>query len=295
MKWSGTMAASLSIPAWLTGCAVTDARATQPREVKRALVIWYSQTGNTARIGRLIAAVWQKQGIAVDSAEIREIDPSDCAGYDLLAAGSPVNHYDAPQFVKNWLGRLPSIDHTLTAAFVTHGIPASNQHNTACALLEHLAAKGGIPLGLAAYGNLGTYPPSWAFFPEKSLEAKDHPNRETYREAAKYAGLLLEKAKRGQSIAIKRECSFGDVKKNLAPIWFSKLITDEHYIDPAKCLGCGLCRAKCPTGAIDPEQKTVNKSLCVDCMGCLNNCPAQAVVMVYWGKKTDGISGFFKS
>ena len=294
LKWSGLAAASLSAPVWLTGCGERIPPATGPREVRRARVIWYSQTGNTARIGRLIATVWEKHGIEVDASEIREIDPADCAGYDLLAAGSPVNHYDAPEFVKNWLDRLPPLDHTPTAAFVTHGLPPSNQHNTGCAILEHLRARGGIPLGLAAFGNLGTYPPAWAFFPEKALEARNHPNRETFQQAARYAESILERARNGRAVGIRRELSFGDVKKNLAPIWFSKLITDEHYIDREKCLGCGRCREKCPTGAIDPEHFTVDKRLCVDCMGCLNNCPAGAVVMVYWGKKLTGYHDFLK-
>ncbi|MBA4366076.1 MAG: hypothetical protein C0403_00355 [Desulfobacterium sp.] len=98
----------------------------------------------------------------------------------------------------------------------------------------------------------------------------------------------------GNAFEFSREVSFGDVKKNLAPIWFSKMITDEHSIDRERCQHCGTCAELCPTGAIDPEKGAVNKEVCVDCMGCINNCPAQAVRMVYWGKPLVGYHDFLR-
>ncbi len=269
-----------------------DAR--QPRPMKQALVLWFSQTGNTQRIGRLLAAVLQKQGVSVTAVEIRRFNPQHAADYDLIVMGCPVNHYDAPGFVKSWLTNLPPLPGTPVAAFVTHGLPPSNQHNTGCAVLEILAQRGGLPMGLATFGNFGTYPPAWAFFPEKVLETADFPNETTYDQARRYAVDLLERVNRGDGFEFSRELSFGDVKKNLAPIWFSKMITDEHTIDLERCRHCGTCADVCPTGAIDPDSGTVNKDICVDCMGCINNCPTQAVRMVYWGKPLVGYHDFLR-
>ncbi|MFZ5569253.1 MAG: EFR1 family ferrodoxin [Thermodesulfobacteriota bacterium] len=265
-----------------------------PGSMKRALVLWFSQTGNTQRIGRLLSAVWRKQGVAVTEAEIRQFDPRHAAGYDLIAMGCPVNHYDAPGFVKTWLENLPPLQGIPVAAFVTHGLPPSNQHNTGCAVLEIMAAKGGLPVGLGTFGNLGTYPPFWAFFPEDVLKTAGFPNEATYDQARRFAMDLITRVNAGEGFEFSREVSFGDVKKNLAPIWFSKLITDEHRIDPDRCQHCGVCREVCPTGAIDPEKGTVDKGNCVDCMGCINNCPARAVRMVYWGKELVGYPDFLR-
>ncbi|HPB83563.1 MAG TPA: hypothetical protein PK200_16095, partial [Spirochaetota bacterium] len=32
-------------------------------DIKKALVLWYSQTGHTERVGKLIAAQWRQQGL----------------------------------------------------------------------------------------------------------------------------------------------------------------------------------------------------------------------------------------
>ena len=41
---------------------------------KQALVIWYSQTGHIAIIGKIIEATWKKQGLNVESSDIRNFD-----------------------------------------------------------------------------------------------------------------------------------------------------------------------------------------------------------------------------
>ena len=43
------------------------------------------------------------------------------------------------------------------------------------------------------------------------------------------------------------------------------------------CDECGLCAAKCPVGAIDPDDvRSVNKDQCISCMRCVALCPRQA-------------------
>ena len=294
LKTAAITTAALSLP---TACCSHETnRFSAPRteHVQKAFVLWFSQTGNTERMGRLIGSVWEKQGVKVDYAEIRQMQQEDVKGYDLIAVGSPVNHYDAPEYLKTWLNKLPELGETPVIAFVTHGMPPSNQHNTGCAVLEILAKKGGVPVGLGTFGNMGTYPPYWAFYPEKAIASAVYPDRDTYHRARQFSEDVLRKLKQGEGFSFSREWSFGDVKKSLAPIWFSKLITNEHYIDRDKCIGCGTCVEKCPANAIDPLKGTVNKAVCVDCMGCINNCPVQAVKIVYWGKPLIGYHDFLR-
>jgi ferredoxin len=47
-------------------------------------------------------------------------------------------------------------------------------------------------------------------------------------------------------------------------------------------------------GAIDPEMGRVDTSACVACLGCINNCPVDAVQMDYLGKKVYGLKTFKK-
>ncbi len=44
----------------------------------------------------------------------------------------------------------------------------------------------------------------------------------------------------------------------------------------ADCTRCGVCAAKCPTQAIDPETLEADKGKCIGCMRCISVCPADA-------------------
>jgi NADH:ubiquinone oxidoreductase subunit F (NADH-binding)/(2Fe-2S) ferredoxin len=54
-----------------------------------------------------------------------------------------------------------------------------------------------------------------------------------------------------------------------------------YSIDPAKCIGCGLCARKCPVPCIAGEKKqahVIDKSKCVKCGECFKACKFGAVV-----------------
>ena len=46
--------------------------------------------------------------------------------------------------------------------------------------------------------------------------------------------------------------------------------------------------------AIHPEKRLVDHDKCLACFGCLNNCPADAVVMAYGGKKLYGFPEYLR-
>jgi NADH-quinone oxidoreductase subunit F len=50
------------------------------------------------------------------------------------------------------------------------------------------------------------------------------------------------------------------------------------YIDPAKCMGCGICRKKCPVQAIDGDKKIIHiidQDKCTRCGTCFEVCPTK--------------------
>jgi formate hydrogenlyase subunit 6/NADH:ubiquinone oxidoreductase subunit I len=48
--------------------------------------------------------------------------------------------------------------------------------------------------------------------------------------------------------------------------------------DPEKCVGCGICREVCPTGAVSLEQTArVDPSRCIGCGRCVEACPREAI------------------
>ena len=69
---------------------------------------------------------------------------------------------------------------------------------------------------------------------------------------------------------------------NICPIGallglISKRALFQVQIDKDKCVSCGACSHKCPTGSILFKDKTVDNETCIKCFNCLNTCPQKAL------------------
>ena len=287
---------AITVPGW-TACSVIG-RPHSPitrRNPKRGLVIWYSQTGHTRRIGRLIQHTWQKAGLTVDGGDYREMGSESLNQYDLIALGSPVYYMDVPVNLRDWIKTLPRIDGTTVAAYVTFGGHGDGQHNTACELLEQMTLKGGAPADIGLFGNMSTFAPTWSMGNEdRIMEFKDRPNEKTYRQACIFAGNILENVAIGQTYEIDREFGLDTLMKLLPGIALTKLMITDHHINQDLCIECGACIDKCPVGAISLETGVINSKRCIACMGCINNCPANAVQMNFLGTAVYGFKEFLK-
>jgi flavodoxin len=156
-------------------------------------VICYSQTGHTERIGRVIGHEWRKAGLEVKMAEYRNLAKTSLSDYDLIMIGSPVYYMDVPVNLEQWLTDIPRIDGVPVSAFVTFGGSGDGQHNTACRLLDLMADKGGIPVGMETFGNMSTFAPTWSLGNEKRiLSYRDLPNDATYSQARRFSAVVLK-------------------------------------------------------------------------------------------------------
>jgi ferredoxin len=51
-------------------------------------------------------------------------------------------------------------------------------------------------------------------------------------------------------------------------------------LEPARCVGCGLCVTVCPHGVMameDGKARVVDPDGCMECGACATNCPTNAV------------------
>jgi ferredoxin/flavodoxin len=252
------------------------------KEPRKAIVLWFSQTGFTERYGKLIARRLEMAGLTVDAGEIRRMEPSSLPSYDLIVFGSPVFHYDIPPNVKQWLDETPSIDGRAVAAFVSFGGPEGNQYNAACSVLEPLTKRGGVPVGLSSFMNLATFPyPDWK---GPGIQENLHlPDEGTYNQVRAFSAGILDRIRQDFPITFSRKFTLRENLSVLPLAGILKLYT-EHTINQEKCIGCGTCVRKCPVKAISLVKGTIDREHCLGCFGCFNNCPTGAMEMTMSGK-----------
>jgi ferredoxin len=262
---------------------------------KSAVVVWFSETGNTERAGRLIAKRWDMAGVKTDAFDYRDFDMKKFPEYDLIALGCPVYNLAIPVPFGEWLDKMPQIKNIPVASFVTFGGPGDNQHNTACSLLEIASGKGGIPAGMDKFGNMSTFAPTWSLGnSERILKYRHKPDESTYKQIREFAANILKAVKEGKKHEIDTEFNLMSMFSFLMSPSLSRLAISDHRIDPEKCIKCGTCEKKCPTGSIDLKNNKIDDDKCIACMGCVNNCPVQAVKMKFIGKPVYGFNKFLE-
>ena len=293
IRKTAIVGAALCLPATLTREGRAAYAELKTRNPKKALVLWYSQTGLTRRYAKLIGCTLKAKDMAVDVRDIQEFDKNLLPNYDLIIIGTPVFYYDTPANVVDWLETVPSIKGTPVAAFVSFGGPIGNEHNASCHLLKLLADKGGVPVGRDAFRNIATYPtPDWNN--PKQISGQHLPNAATFDQVRRFTADTQARITRGETISVGYELALREAMSMMPLVWLNKKVVSKHTVDAEKCIGCGTCVKKCPTKAINPFKQTVDQKKCLACFGCLNNCPADAVVMEYGGERLYGFPEYLK-
>lgn len=288
---------ALSAPAMAQGCAHLEQRyaGLKTADPRRAAVIWYSQTGHTGGMGRLMAHTLRRGGLEVVESDYRQFDASTLAGFDFIIMGSPVYYFTVPENLRRWISSLPRIDGIPAAAYVTFGGAGSNQHNAAYDLLDLLAGKGVIPVRLGAFSHMSAFAPTWSTGREaRILRYRDLPNETTFERARSFTRDALATVRSRGQVRIEPEFSPWQTFKHMDWPWWTKLFVGKHGINREKCIQCGNCQAVCPAGAISYRDYRVDRGKCILCVGCVNNCPTGAMEMTYTGSEVYGYREFLR-
>lgn len=121
----------------------------------KALIIYYSRTGNTRKMAHYILEGLQKEGLKADLKEVKEVRPDDLLKYDGILIGSPTYYGTMAAPIKQLLddsvklhGKL---DGKLGAAFSSSANIAGGNETTILDILNAMLIHGmivqGDPLG----------------------------------------------------------------------------------------------------------------------------------------------------
>ncbi len=111
----------------------------------KALLIYYSQSGTTAKIAQYIAAgISAQDNWDVDQCNINKQTCPNVQDFDLIGIGSPVYYFNPVPDIRRFLSRLPDLKEKPVFIFLAYG---TNPGNAIVRLHKIIAEKGAIDAG----------------------------------------------------------------------------------------------------------------------------------------------------
>lgn len=163
----------------------------------RALVAYYSETGNTAKVAQALF-----DGLTAREKELKEIsDISSVEGFDLIYCGFPVMEHSVPIKMQGFLKKIPA--DAKIALFSTHGSFTDGLKSTtafeyaavlapAAKILGTIGFRGKVKQAILDALEKKPEHKSWV---EEAFSASSHPNESDLQDAANFGNVILRKAK----------------------------------------------------------------------------------------------------
>jgi len=236
----------------------------------RVTICYFSGTGNTLWVTRLLTKLFEEQGSACRSVAMEDVlagktafDPADG---DLTGIAYPVHAWDAPRIVKDFIASLPSGNHPYFL-FKTAGSRFLDGGSSRKVRLA-LAHKGWRLRHEAVYqmpaNMMGSPSPCRV---ERMVE--DTRNRAAIAESEILDGVRVVLP----DSSAKRFANLLNVLENRGCKQSSS-----HWKVSGVCTMCGKCVRECPTGNIrEQDGGLVFGDSCVLCLRCWWNCPVKAL------------------
>lgn len=237
----------------------------------KGIIIYFSQTKNTEKVGKEIARGIRDKGIKVKLVNILNFKNKNLKNYDFYGFGFPVFYYQLPFNIQEFLNKMPVLNKP-AFLFSTYG------GNPGVAIMEgYKILKNKKMKFLGHFGSLG-----YDYFQlYDGLEiAKGHPDKKELKEARKFGNKIAEKLKKRKFKEAKVKIDnnlFYLIKKYLSRENIPLLVPKKR-INENLCKRCGLCIKYCPTKAIILKKYPIfEDKKCIFCYHCEKICPYKAI------------------
>lgn len=239
-------------------------------------LIYFSQTGNTRRIGEAMAEVFREAGHVTRTVSLKKATPEDAITSDLIGIGTPCFSSQAPTPIKAFLQNLPILDKKRAFVFATSGGAPGRVLYDLTRLLQNKGAD--VVGGFLARGE--------CHHPAPCLHGRmpGRPNAEDFAQARRFAKAVIEHVSAGRpgpvaesrSDAFQQRGGFYDLVAFISTDGFLRLMLPEPKADPTRCTQCGWCVHECPMHNITLQPYPILGEQCIRCYRCLTGCPQQA-------------------
>jgi flavodoxin/NAD-dependent dihydropyrimidine dehydrogenase PreA subunit len=240
----------------------------------KCIVIYYSQTGNTAKIARAVCQGAAQIADRCDLASFKQIADVDLGRYDLIGLGTPVWNGGFPPNVARFIADLPAQQGRHIFSFCTHGIMPELYFPS---VTRKLTMQGFTVIGMGDwYGSVHIQVLPKPYFTD------GHPDAVDLQEAEAFGRRMVETGRRisnGETGLIPPLPDFVLTPQLLALLEFYKSGHNPHthgplVYDREKCNypKCRLCQDNCTMGYIDlsadPPRYGSQGNGCDMWMGC---------------------------
>lgn len=249
----------------------------------KAVIVYLSYTGNTLQIAEAIGRGISQLLDRCDMVRLRETDPKDLAGYDLIGIGSPVRLGKMPAELSRFIENMESLEEKHCFVFNTHAaLPVDFMRASVTALtLKRLLVIGFKNWYCAVY---------LPYVP-KPYFTDGHPDEVDLREAEEFGREMVKRSRRiGQGeIGLIQRLPEGELYDEIygarmtgsLPPEVMKARAQGFAIDMEKCDRCNYCVEICPTGSIDFSSDPPVFHKCDQCWLCEQTCPQGAISFNY--------------
>ena len=234
------------------------------------MVLYYSASGNTEYIAKLIAKALDDECLDLQP-RIKNKDYTKVYSEKPFVICAPVYVCEMPRFVSDYIKRLPFRGSRKVCYVFTSGGYAG----MAGLLAETMTRrKNMISMGYAELTMPSNHIVSNAY-PETSPEEC----RRRIAEATVGAGKIASAIKHGRRLKARHVMLW---ERLVIPpsnsFWVKFMMPSKDFYATEKCIGCGKCSRDCPVNNITrSDKRPVWNAPCAHCMACISNCPLEAI------------------
>ena len=241
------------------------------------LMVFFSQSGTTARVAESIAFGLRASGHRVDLCNIKHGYPKSIAGYDMIGIGSPAYYFRPSMNITDYVNSLPSLNEMPNFVFVLYGTYPGDTGN---AIREALRMKGAREVGYFKCRGADLYQ---GYLKAGYLFSPDNPLKDELSQAEEFAS-EISGIMAGQTYTRPEPDPPPTIIYRLERFftnrWLIKTIYSRlFHLDKQKCTACSVCMMQCPTNNISAnnEGQPVWSRNCLLCLSCEMNCPQEAI------------------